>query len=394
MKEPIRKITIADGSVRYRLVVDIGHGLDGKRKQVTRTFDKLKEARAELSKIRHQTADGTYVRPSKITVGEYLDEYLVGATRGRRESTKVCYRNAFEPVRDRLGERLLQSITKADIEGLVDWMLNSGRRRGGKPGTGLSARSVRLTLGRLKAAFEMAVNEGRLARNVVRLVKPPAYRAAERGTWSGAEVRKFLGTAARDRLHAAWRLSLYGLRRGEVLGLRWADVDLKAKTLTVNQARVLVDYKVHIEEPKSRNGKRTLPLDEELVSALTALRKRQAQDSEAADTTFRAGLDGLGWYTSGDEYVVTDELGLPVHPEWYSDEFSRLLKRAKLRKIRLHDSRHTALSLMEKAGLPISIVSKWAGHYDAAFTMKTYVHASDEDLKQGTKTLARIHKIA
>ena len=77
-----------------------------------------------------------------------------------------------------------------------------------------------------------------------------------------------------------------------------------------------------------------------------------------------------------------------------TDEFGRLLKRAKLRKIRLHDSRHTALSLMEKAGVPISIVSKWAGHYDAAFTMKTYVHASDEDLKQGTKTLARIHKIA
>jgi integrase len=297
-------------------------------------------------------------------------------------------------VRDQLGDRPLQSITKADIEKLVDWMLTSGRRRGGEAGTGLSARSVRLTLGRLKAAFEMAVDEGRLARNVVRLVQPPTYRPAERDIWSRGEVRKFLGSAARDRLHAAWRLSLYGLRRGEVLGLRWADVDLRAKTLTVNQARVLVDYKVRIEEPKSHNGKRTLPLDDELVSALTALRKRQAQDSEAAGTTYRAGLDRLDWYTSGDEYVVTDELGIPVHPEWYSDEFGRLLKRARLRKIRLHDSRHTALSLMEKAGVPISIVSKWAGHYDAAFTMKTYVHASDEDLKQGTKTLARIHKIA
>ena len=132
MKEPIRKIKTADGSVRYRLVVDIGHGPDGKRKQLTRTFDKLKDARTELSKIRHQTADGTYVKPSKITVSEYLDEYLVGATRGRRESTKVCYRNAFQPVRDRLGDRPLQSITKADIEDLVDWMLNSGRRRGGE----------------------------------------------------------------------------------------------------------------------------------------------------------------------------------------------------------------------------------------------------------------------
>jgi len=179
-----------------------------------------------------------------------------------------------------------------------------------------------------------------------------------------------------------------------VLGLRWSDINLKAGTLTVRQARVLVDYRVRIEEPKSRNGKRTLPMDDARVAALTELRKRQAKESEAAGTAHRAGLSELDWYADGDEYVITDELGIPVHPEWYSDEFGRLLKWAKLRKIRLHDSRHTTLSLMEKAGVPISIVSKWAGHYDSAFTMKTYVHASDEDLQEGTKTLAKIHKIA
>ncbi|HSZ45393.1 MAG TPA: tyrosine-type recombinase/integrase, partial [Streptosporangiaceae bacterium] len=92
--------------------------------------------------------------------------------------------------------------------------------------------------------------------------------------------------------------------------------------------------------------------------------------------------------------VVVDELGTPVHPEWYSDEFARLLTRVGLPKIRLHDSRHTALSLMEKAGVPISVISKWAGHYDAAFTMKTYVHASDDDLKVGVRSLAKLHKIA
>jgi integrase len=313
-------------------------------------------------------------------------------TRLLRRTPSRC--DALKPVRERLGERSLQSVTKADIERLVDWMLTSGRKRGGAAGTGVGARTVRLTLGRLKAAFEMAVNEGHLVRNVVRLVTPPEYAQEERDTWSQAEVREFLKAAAADRLHAAWRLSLYGLRRGEVLGLRWADVDLKAKTLTVNQALVIADLMVRVEEPKSRNGKRTLPLDDELVSALTELRKRQARDSQDAGSAYRAGLGRLGWYIAGDEYVVTDELGLPVHPEWYSDEFARLLKRASLRKIRLHDSRHTALSLMEKAGVPISIVSKWAGHYDAAFTMKTYVHASEEDLKQGTETLARIHKIA
>jgi integrase len=144
-------------------------------------------------------------------------------------------------------------------------------------------------------------------------------------------------------------LSLYGLRRGEVLGLRWSDIDLKARTLTVNQARVLVDCKVRIEPPKSRNGKRTLPLDDWVVAALMELRKRQARESETAGHAYRAGLEALDWYTAGDEYVVTDELGIPLYPEFYSDEFARLLKGAGLPKIGLHDSRHTTLSLMEKA---------------------------------------------
>ncbi len=92
--------------------------------------------------------------------------------------------------------------------------------------------------------------------------------------------------------------------------------------------------------------------------------------------------------------MITDQLGMPVHPEWYSDEFGRLLKRAALPRITLHDSRHTTLTLMEHAGVPISIVSKWAGHYDSAFTQKTYVHASDDDLRLGRAALAKIHKIA
>ena len=235
--------------------------------------------------------------------------------------------------------------------------------------------------------------EGKLVRNVARLVKPPEHSPRERETWNRAEVRKFLAKASSHRLYVAWRLSLYGLRRGEVLGLLWSDIDLRTRTLTVNQARVLVEYRVRIEEPKSRNGKRTLPLDGELVAALTALRKRQVEESTTAGTAYGSGIAGLDWYQGG-EYVITDEVGTPVHPEWYSDEFGRLLRRAGLRRITLHDSRHTTLTLMEHAGVPISIISKWAGHYDSAFTQKTYVHASEEDLQRGQAALARIHKIA
>ena len=92
--------------------------------------------------------------------------------------------------------------------------------------------------------------------------------------------------------------------------------------------------------------------------------------------------------------AISVDVGMPVHPEWYSNEFGRLLKRAGLRRITLHDSRHTTLTLMEHAGVPISIVSKWAGHYDSAFTQETYVRATDQDLARGSTALAKIHKIA
>lgn len=220
-------------------------------------------------------------------------------------------------------------------------------------------------------------------RNVAKLVTPPRYVPADRETWSAVEVQRFLGQAEGDRLHAAWRLSLYGLRRGEVLGLRWDDVALDAGTLSVRRARILVEGQVIEQDPKTRNGVRTLPLDDELLGALRALRTAQARERLAA---------GEAYDPSG--HVVVDEIGAPVHPEWYSDEFGRVAKRAGVKRIVLHEGRHTALSLMEKAGVPISIVSRWAGHYDASFTYRQYVHADHaEDLVQGTTALGKLYKI-
>ncbi|MFC5996256.1 tyrosine-type recombinase/integrase [Pseudonocardia hispaniensis] len=384
MSDPIKRIVLKDGRIRYRFVVDVGRDPQtGKRMQLTRTFDTLREARAERARMISETAQGTFVRPRKVTVAEYVDEWLVGATRNVRPSTARSYRDALAPVRERLGARKLQDLTKSDVEQLVTWMATAGRKRGGKPGTGLGARSIRLTLGRLTAALEMAQAEGLVVRNVARLVTPPRYVPAERETWTAEEVQRFLGEAGKDRLHAAWRLSLYGLRRGEVLGLRWGDVDLDAGTLSVRGARVLVEGRVLEQAPKTRNGVRTLPMDGELLAALKALRAAQARERLAAGEAHESS----GW-------VVVDELGVPVHPEWYSDEFGRVANRAGVKRIVLHEGRHTALSLMEKAGVPISIVSRWAGHYDAAFTYRQYVHADHaEDLAVGAEMLGQLYKI-
>jgi integrase len=377
----IHTYTAPDGTPRYWFRVDTGRSADGRRHQEKKTFARKKEAEAELARITNERNNGAYVRPSRQTVAELIDEYLKSATFEKEKATVRSYSDALRCPLERLGRARAQDVTRRDVEDLRDYMLREGRKIGGKPGTGLGPRSVILALGRLQAAFALAVADGRLARNPVADVQRPKQAQSSRDTWTGAEVRKFLAEAERDRLYAAWRLSLYGLRRSEVTALRWDGYDRKAKTLTVERARVLVAGEIVEKTPKSANSVRALPLDDETALALDELRKRQMAEGIAAAPAYRA---------SG--YIVTDELGAAVHPEWYSDEFHRIAKRAGVRRIRLHEGRHTALSLMEKAGVPTSIIAAWAGHYSAAFTMATYVHANPEDLGSGRDALASIYR--
>lgn len=404
----IKKLTLKSGAVKYRIVVDIGRDPEtGKRQQKTYTYDRKKDAEAELSRITSERAQGSYVRPSKQTLNQHLDEWLPPIERELAPSSVRNYRDALRPVRERLGDKQLQAITKHDVEQLKTWMLTSGRRRGGKAGSGLSGRTVGLTLGRFTSALDSAVAEGKIARNVASLVKPPKHEKRERETWSEDQVRAFLTEVTGDRLHAAWRMSLYGLRRGEVLGLQWHRVqwgsfgercaehqekwckpcynfggDYRPATIAVEWTRVLVDYRVVEKPPKSKKGKRTLPLDAEVAAALRALWVRQASERLEAGEAYT----DTGW-------VVVNEIGEPVNPEWYSDEFDRVRTRAGLPRIVLHGARHTALSLMVKQGVAISIVSAWAGHHDPGFTLSNYVHTNDEDMSEGADTLGRIYKV-
>jgi integrase len=192
--------------------------------------------------------------------------------------------------------------------------------------------------------------------------------ASERVTWDESQVKAFIAIAGQERLAACWLLSVLGLRRGEVLGLKWADISFTEGTLTVRRARVLVGGQVIEKSPKSRRGGRTLPLFKEVTDALKALSDLQEIEAMAA---------GAAYAASG--YVAADELGGPVHPERYSDEFARLVTAAGLPVCRLHDCRHTVNSLMEKKRVPLSVRAAWFGHRPEV-NAGTYTHASAADL--------------
>ena len=183
-------------------------------------------------------------------------------------------------------------------------------------------------------------------------------------SWSPSEVRTFLAHVDADRLAAMWRLFVAtGMRRGEVAGLRWIDVDLDAARLAVRSTRVLVYSEVQVTEPKTRRSRRVVALDPGTVTAL--VRHLEAQDLERR----RAAAV---WEDTG--YVFVREDGRPLDPDRISHLFGVVSSCAGLPKIRLHDLRHTAATLALGAGVHPKIVSERLGHASIAITLDTYSH--------------------
>lgn len=350
--------------------------------QRTITGKLRRDVEAELKKIGYQVSQGTYVKPWDGTVGELVDPYLEHVA-DLEANTRLCYRLALAPAREYFGRRKARTIVREDVEEYKRWLRTSGRRRGGKVGTGLSPQSVNLALQQLQAVFDLAERDGKVAANPVRWVRRAKREEASRVTWSEDQVRQFLTAAAADRLSACWLLSLLGLRRGEVLGLKWADLSLGEGTIAVNRSRVLVNGEQIEKGTKSSRGNRTLPLFQPVTAALEALYARQAAEKDAAGAAYPAEVD--------DGYVCCDELGQPLNPERYSDEFGRLCAEAGLPKCRLHDCRHSVNSLLEHLGVPDSLRAAWFRH-TIAVNRSTYTHASPSDLAVISSALGEIFK--
>jgi integrase len=304
MAEPIKKGTKPDGATYYWFRVEVGRDpITGKRRQKYQQFDKMKDAKAEYAKISHEVGKGSYIHESDLTVADYLEAWAANRCRDKSAATKRTYVDSFRPVRELLGARRLQTVTQKDVEAVVEWMTTVGRKRGGKAGTPLSPRSVQMMLSHLRAALADAVDDGLIVRNVARKVRGPKLDPAPIVPWTDTEVKAFLTAIKGDRLYPVMRLSLTALRPSEVCGLRWASVDLKAKTLTVRRVRTLVMGEAVEKEPKSKAGGRALPLDDATAAALEAFKAQQGTEKAVAGDAYedlgyvlvrRAGGPGRG----------------------------------------------------------------------------------------------------
>jgi integrase len=353
----------------------------GQRRQHTKGgYETKKECQAALNDALTALRIGTFVESSKRTVARYLlDEWLPAMQPPRvRPSTWLSYqRNLERHVIPALGEIELQRLTPAHLTRFYRTLLTGGRLDGRG---GLSAKSVKNIHGALHPALKDAVRWGYVARNVADAADPPKVVTPEMQVWTPAQIRTFLTHVRDDRLYAAWMLfATTGMRRGEVAGLRWVDVDLAAGRVTPRKPRVEVNYKVHVSEPKTAKGKRSLALDPTTAAALREHRARQAEERL---------IVGPGWQDSGLVFTWGD--GRPLHPERFSRWFERLAREAGLPKIRLHDVRHSYATAALAAGVPAKVISERLGHANIAITMDTYSHVLPGMDERAASVVARL----
>ncbi len=338
-------------------------GPDGNRRQRSKGgFATKRAASAHLTEVLAAVQDGSWSEPTdkRMTVNSYAREQWLPSL-DLRETTRAQYRQVVETyVLPHVGNERLAALTPGHVEQMLT-ALRAGGGRGGRP---LSDRTVQLAHLVTRMLCNHALRRGYLQRNPVIVVARPRARAGEMQAWSGDEVRSFLSTVQADRLRAVWVLFLArGPRRGEIAGMRWRDVDLEAGTWRVVYTRVSVAGRVVQSEPKTTAGRRSIPLDASLVALLRTHRAAQSAERLAC---------GPGWVDSG--FVFTDELGQPLHPEWFTGRWDHLVKTAGVRRIRLHDARHTAATLMLANGTPTKVAAEMLGHASPMITQTLYQH--------------------
>lgn len=386
----IKKITVTDRRsgkplVRYQLTADVGcDPQTGKRRQIRRRFATEAAARAELAKVAGGVSAGTYVHSSKLTVDQACEAWLA-SKHSLKPSTLAGHRSKLAALRDELGHIEVQKLSKTDLDTLVG-RLRRGEVEGRKKWT---PRSCNYLLYLVTAVLDDQVKQGNVIRNVARLVDRVAGDPQRFRTLTADEMFAILDHDCRDR--HVWTLALYGLRRGEIAGLRWSNVNLTdkpagegddqlpAKSVRITENRVNVGKTIVSGTPKSKASRRTLPLPDDVVDVLKAARKRQLAERLA----FGEG------YGSG-EWVACDETGQPYHPNLIYWRWGKMLDGLGIKRVRLHDARHTCGTLMHLRGVPIAVVAAWLGHASAAFTMAVYTHSQDDALKAAGTSFARV----
>jgi integrase len=350
----------------------------GERRRITKGGFRTKtDAERALGQLEQQRREGSYVEKSKVLTGAYLGQWV--ETVGRvRESTRASYRghikNHLIPA---LGDIPLQALTRQHVKTAYAGLRKTKDRGGGS----LAAHTrwhIHLTL---HNALADAVEDNLISSNPAdRAMDAPAASAKpEMECWNETQLRDFLTHVKGDKLYALWRLFLTtGARRGELLGLRWDDVDLLTGRISFKVQWSKQDGVVAEGPIKTKRGRRTIDISPADVDALIAHMANQAEAQDKA---------GAAWHNLGLVFCRDD--GRHFDPDGISSRWRRHVKASGVKKIKLHEARHTHATLM-LAIEPVHVVSRRLGHASEAFTLEQYSHVLPQQQERAAARFAAL----
>lgn len=346
----------------YRVRAEYGPDpISGRRRQRSKTFLARREAEAHLTRWQAEIERGIAVEPSTVTVGEQLRYWL--DTYARTSVSSQTLSEYERIVRSHILPTLcavpLQKLTVAHLEAFKGEALAGG----------LGARTVTMCLLRLRQMLAQAIDLNLIAANPALCVQKPHVCSRRARTWTAEQARRFLAVAGRSAYGPIWAVYLgSGMRRGEALGLRWRDVQFEHRTLRVEQTVGLEGGKTVVKpKPKTEASRRTIAVDAAIIAALEDHRDRQQEQRVQADDAWQ-----------DHDLVFASGHGTPINPNNLLRDFWRLVAQAGVPRIRIHDLRHTHITLAIQAGAPIAAVSRRAGHARVSTTMDIYAQVTPD----------------
>ena len=366
------------GKNSWSIVLDLGRDANGKRRQKWHAVHGTKkDAQRECARLVNSMATGAYVEPSKATLGSYLDHWLEAYARPN-VAPKTFERYA-EIVRlhlkPELGHHLLAKLQPLHIQAAHSKALESGHKT--RKGGALSARTVLHHHRVLREALQQAVKWQLLVRNPADSVQPPKPQSREMQVLDETAAASLLEAAKGTTLHLPIVLAVgAGLRRGEALAVRWADMDLAAGVLSVQQSLEQTKAGLAFKAPKTAKGRRLVTLP---GFALEVLKRHRVEQAKAKLR--------LGPAYEDRDLVCARPDGKPLDPRSVSHQFGEFLKQLALPKVRLHDLRHSHATHLLRQGTHPKIVSERLGHSSISITLDTYSHVLPNMQDEAAKRL-------
>ncbi|MCZ7536243.1 MAG: site-specific integrase [Acidimicrobiia bacterium] len=366
---------------RGRFYAVIYEGLDPITGKERRRWHPAGTDRAKAEKLAAKLAVAENKRVDAVrslTFGAYLtSQWLPTKKLHLATSTYRGYeRNVHRHILPVLGRISVRRLRYQQIESLYEMLLHPETGRGLAPKTAYEIHLI------IRGALADAHRRGLVARNVALVARAPRQRSLQRiegVSLTEDELRQLLRTAAGHRFFPIyWLTAMTGMRRNEVLGLKWSDLDVKKQRLHLNRGLVAVGYEVHQTRGKTRTARRAIELDDTTIAVLEGWRAYQAAEFAAV------GIDPI------DEWVFTDGGGEPIHPHAVYEAFRRIVHNAGIPAMRFHDLRHTHGSLLIKEGVPVKVVSERLGHAHIAHTLETYQHVLPGMQADAARTAERL----